>query len=246
MSTDEVAQPLIEPLLLEGEQDLGTLQESFAEFVNILPMGLLEIDLRTQKVRVLNRVAKIILGYEPEEQVGELDPLEITTPEAYAELIALTMQFIQDGMQPDGTYRRTGRQDIHETVGKRRDGTLFPVEYQSMFVLNNAGVPIAGRMLVRDVSERKAQEAERERLLAELQEALANVRTLSGLLPICAWCKKVRDDKGYWSEIEAFVHAHSEARFSHGICPDCAVDYEKAVEDRRAGSGDTRDDGRLA
>lgn len=222
-------------LVLEGEQDLGTLQESFAEFINILPMALVEIDFRTRKVRLLNRMAKIIFGYEPDEEVGELDPLEITTPEAQAELAALSASYIQAGMQPDGTFKRVGTQEIHETVGKRRDGTLFPAEHQSMFVLNNDGVPIAGRMLLRDVSERKAQEAEREQLLAELQEALANVRTLSGLLPVCAWCKKVRDDQGYWSEIEAFVHAHSEARFSHGICPDCAVTYEKAVEDRRAG-----------
>lgn len=222
-------------LVLEGEQNLGTLQESFAEFINILPMALVEIDFRTRKVRLLNRMAKIILGYEPDEAVGELDPLEITTPEAQAELAALSMSYIQAGMQPDGTFKRMGTQAIHETVGKRRDGTLFPAEHQSMFVLNNDGVPIAARMLLRDVSERKAQEAEREQLLAELQEALANVRTLSGLLPVCAWCKKVRDDQGYWSEIEAFVHAHSDARFSHGICPDCAVTYEKAVEDRRAG-----------
>ncbi len=225
-------------LVLEGEQDLGTLQESFAEFINILPMALVEIDFRTRKVRLLNRMAKIILGYEPDEAVGELDPLEITTPEAQAELAALSMSYIQAGMQPDGTFKRMGTQAIHETVGKRRDGTLFPAEHQSMFVLNNDGVPIAARMLLRDVSERKAQEAEREQLLAELQEALANVRTLSGLLPVCAWCKKVRDDQGYWSEIEAFVHAHSDARFSHGICPDCAETYEKALEDRRAG-GDT-------
>ncbi len=222
-------------LVLEGEQDLGTLQESFAEFINILPMALVEIDFRTRKVRLLNRMARIIFGYEPEEEVGELDPLEITTLEAQAELAVLSTSYIQAGMQPDGTYKRMGRQEIHETVGKRRDGTLFPVEHQSMFVLDNDGVPVAGRMLLRDVSERKAHEAEREQLLAELQEALANVRTLSGLLPVCAWCRKIRDDDGYWSDLEAFVHAHSDARFSHGICPDCAVAYEKAAEDRRAG-----------
>lgn len=57
---------------------------------------------------------------------------------------------------------------------------------------------------------------------AELQRALAEVRRLSGLLPICAWCKKVRDDKGYWKQIEAYVQEHSEAAFSHGICPECS------------------------
>ena len=62
---------------------------------------------------------------------------------------------------------------------------------------------------------------ELRRLNAELQEALAHVRTLSGLLPICAACKKIRDDAGYWHQVEVYIRDHSGARFSHGICPDC-------------------------
>jgi DNA-binding NtrC family response regulator len=69
---------------------------------------------------------------------------------------------------------------------------------------------------------RKAAEAERERLIHELQDALAKVKTLSGLLPICSSCKKIRDDKGYWSRVEIFLSEHSAARLTHGICPDCA------------------------
>jgi PleD family two-component response regulator len=65
-------------------------------------------------------------------------------------------------------------------------------------------------------------ERERDRTIQKLQEALSTIKTLSGLLPICANCKKVRDDKGYWKQIEAYVQEHSEAEFSHGICPDCA------------------------
>ena len=63
---------------------------------------------------------------------------------------------------------------------------------------------------------------EREKLITELKEALAKVKTLSGFLPICASCKKIRDDKGYWSQIESYIYEHSDAVFSHGICPDCA------------------------
>lgn len=62
---------------------------------------------------------------------------------------------------------------------------------------------------------------ERKRLIRELQQALAEVKTLSGLLPICAGCKKVRDDRGYWTQIESYISARSEASFSHGLCPDC-------------------------
>jgi len=71
--------------------------------------------------------------------------------------------------------------------------------------------------------ERKIQEQAREKdeLIARLQDALDNIKRLSGLLPICSSCKKIRDDKGYWNQIERYIAEHSEAEFSHGICPEC-------------------------
>jgi hypothetical protein len=60
-----------------------------------------------------------------------------------------------------------------------------------------------------------------EKLILQLRGALAEVRTLSGMLPICSSCKKIRDDKGYWSQIESYISEHSRAEFSHGICPEC-------------------------
>jgi urea transport system substrate-binding protein len=71
------------------------------------------------------------------------------------------------------------------------------------------------------IVQRKRVEEERERLIGDLQHALAEVKALSGLLPICSSCKKVRDDKGYWTQIERFIEARSDASFSHSICPDC-------------------------
>ena len=56
----------------------------------------------------------------------------------------------------------------------------------------------------------------------ELQAALGQVKILSGLLPICAHCKKIRDDEGYWQDVAIYIRDHSEAEFSHGLCPDCA------------------------
>ena len=80
-----------------------------------------------------------------------------------------------------------------------------------------------GRLVVlRDVTRRKQVEAERERLLAELQRALATVRKLEGLLPICAGCKKIRDEQGTWRHVEEYIRDHSQVEFSHGICPQCA------------------------
>ena len=71
-------------------------------------------------------------------------------------------------------------------------------------------------------TERKRAEEEREKLILTLQKALSEVKALSGLLPICSSCKKIRDDKGYWNQIEAYIRDHSEANFSHSICPECA------------------------
>jgi hypothetical protein len=73
-----------------------------------------------------------------------------------------------------------------------------------------------------DITEHKQAEEERERLILELQEALSQVKTLSGLLPICASCKKIRNDEGYWEQMEIYISEHSEVDFSHGICPECA------------------------
>ncbi len=61
----------------------------------------------------------------------------------------------------------------------------------------------------------------------QLEEALTNVRRLQGLLPICSYCKKIRDDRNYWQQVEGYISEHSEAQFSHGICPDCFAKYVK-------------------
>jgi len=89
----------------------------------------------------------------------------------------------------------------------------------------------------KEIDERKRVEEERERLIRELKAALSEVKTLSGLLPICASCKKIRDDKGYWNQIESYIRNHSEAEFSHSICPDCGKklygDYYKGEKTKR-------------
>jgi hypothetical protein len=68
-----------------------------------------------------------------------------------------------------------------------------------------------------------------EKTNAELTEALANVQTLSGLIPICAGCKKIRDDRGYWDQVESYITKHSDAKFTHGICPECSRKYYPGI-----------------
>ena len=88
--------------------------------------------------------------------------------------------------------------------------------------------PISNRELLARVNAMVrilTAERERDRLILQLKEALSEIKTLSGLLPICSHCKKVRDDKGYWNQLEAYIKNHSEVEFSHGICPECAEKY---------------------
>ncbi|MBZ5683187.1 MAG: PAS domain S-box protein [Acidobacteriia bacterium] len=114
---------------------------------------------------------------------------------------------------------RTGK--AHgELRARRKDGSLFPVELSSVVFRDPDGNPRTC-IILRDITDRKAAEAERERLIAELKEALSKVRMLSGLLPICASCKKIRDPKGTWQHLESYIRDNSEAEFTHGICPDC-------------------------
>lgn len=71
---------------------------------------------------------------------------------------------------------------------------------------------------------------ERNKLIRELQDALAKVKTLSGMIPICAWCRKIRDDKGYWDRVEAYIESRSNATFTHGICPECAAKVKRGEQ----------------
>jgi len=88
---------------------------------------------------------------------------------------------------------------------------------------------LANLMVGREMARRRRVEIEREKLIGELQQSLAQVKTLSGLIPICAWCKSVRNDQGYWQSVEQYVHSHSDASFSHSICPSCREKFKDEI-----------------
>lgn len=107
-----------------------------------------------------------------------------------------------------------------EISHRKKDGTVFPVEVSA------GPLELGGHSYVlafdRDITVRRTAEEAREKLIRDLRDALDKIKTLRGLLPICASCKKIRDDKGYWNQIETYIQSHTEADFSHGICPECA------------------------
>jgi DNA-binding NtrC family response regulator len=98
-----------------------------------------------------------------------------------------------------------------------------------------AGMPRSVERVRREwdlLMERKRAEEARKHLIAELENALAKVKTLSGLLPICVGCKKIRDDKGYWGQVEIYIQEHSEAQFTHSMCPECMKKYYPESKER--------------
>jgi PAS domain-containing protein len=126
------------------------------------------------------------------------------------------------------------------------------IEIRAIPRLDGQGNVIGLIHIVRDITERKKQEEEIERhrnhlkelveerteeltkANEELQEAITKIKTLKGLIPICAWCKKIRDDKGYWNLLETYIKDHSDADFTHGICPECAEKFHKEAEEDKS------------
>ena len=84
--------------------------------------------------------------------------------------------------------------------------------------------------IIHDISERRRIEQERENLIAKLEQAMAEIKRLRGILPICATCKKIRDGEGYWSQIETYISTHSEVEFTHGICPECEGEIYSSLD----------------
>lgn len=160
------------------------------------------LDGETQAVLFVNDMARRLLGHAPEALLGV--PFARLIPEDAPDLLG-------EAELVDGVY---GPLPFHTATGGRihADVTAAVIPWDNRPALLYS---------LRDVTQRTRMEQEREHLIAELHEALARVNQLSGLLPICANCKRIRDDSGYWATVEQYISARSTAEFSHGICPSC-------------------------
>lgn len=118
----------------------------------------------------------------------------------------------------DITSGKTWKGEFHN---KKKNGELFWELATISPILNAQGETTHYIAIKEDITERKKADEERERMIAELQEALEQIKTLKGIVPICANCKQIRDDEGFWQQVESYVEKHTEAQFSHGICPVC-------------------------
>lgn len=191
----------------------GALQESEEHFRSVAQSAsdaIITID-SAGSIVFWNSAAETLFGYSPNEVINK--PIAFIMPERFREVHQKRLSQVALG----GESKIIGK--MVEVLGLRKDGSEFPIEVSLATWKTKESMFFTG--VVRDITERKWAEAEREKLILELKEALSKVKQLSGMLPICASCKKIRDDKGYWKQIESYIGDHSEAEFTHGICPEC-------------------------
>ncbi len=154
-----------------------------------------------------------------------------------AEILGKNPRVLKSGEQNPETYRElwqtiaAGKEWRGEFHNKKKNGELY-WESASISPIRDLAGHITHYVAVKeDITTRKLAEAEREQLIQDLQSALASVKSLSGLLPICSGCKKIRDDKGYWNQVESYIQKHTQATFSHGMCPDCIRKFYPELEE---------------
>jgi methyl-accepting chemotaxis protein len=140
-------------------------------------------------------------------------PIEIIRPRAGDELDGLVKEFNSMALQLDESRAETRK--ANEALQKANKELELRVQERT------AQLTGLNSRLLEEISEKKRTEKEKESLIEELTRTLSQVKTLSGLLPICCACKKIRDDKGYWNQIEGYIRDHSGAEFTHSICPEC-------------------------
>lgn len=210
--------------LRHKERELADAQQRLSDVVEFLPDSTLALDLEG-KVIIWNRAAAEYTGISADAILGKGDfehgiPFYGTRRPTLANLLlhpdAETAEKYDHLSEKDGIL--SAEETFCPAIGK--SGAYISAVASKLY---DAKGNVRGAIqTMRDHTARKLLEQEREGLIKELQTALKEVKTLSGMLPICSHCKKVRDDEGYWNQIENYLQEHTGARFSHGICTDCA------------------------
>jgi PAS domain S-box-containing protein len=187
----------LEEALRESEEKYRSMMEAMEDPVYICSMNLL--------VEYMNPAMIKVAGY---------DAIGKSCSQAIYGLSEKCPWCVQDRIQKGESVQT-------ELINPKNDHA-YSVIHSPIFHTDNK---ISKMTIFRDITQRKRLEEDREKFIKELQNALSEIKTLSGLLPICSYCKKIRDDKGYWNQIESYIQEHSTAEFSHSICQECAKKY---------------------
>ena len=176
------------------------------------------LDVESQTFTYMSPSVERLLGFLEKEMINR-SVAQTATPASLEYIRQATPIRIEKMLQGDTSIYTDEIEVIH------KDGHVVPTEINMHFITNRFTGRLEGTGVMRDITKRKQIEKEREFLIVQLQNALAEVKKLKGILPICSYCKKIRDDKGYWNQIEAYIRDRSEAEFSHSICRECAKKY---------------------
>jgi len=208
------------------------------------PYGIVIID-TNGKLLEFNEAAHRDLGYSREEfaklSISDIDPYE--SPEEIQESMKKVLEVGEAEFEVKHRTKAGYLRDVnviarvvnlsgsrvfqtiwHDiTERKQAEKTLskYSEHLEKLVRERTAELAKVNEQLQTDITMRKVAEQEREKLISELQDAMSRIKTLSGLLPTCAWCRKIRDDDGYWKKVETYIEEHSDASFTHGICPEC-------------------------
>ena len=198
----------------KAESLLATERQRLLNILEGTNVGTWEWNIQTGETTFNERWAAII-GY----RLSELAPVSIATwgKVVHPDDLKVSGDLLEKHFKGELAYYEC------ELRMRHKDGSwVWVLDRGKVITWTDDGKPLVMSGTHQDISVRKQAEKEREALIANLEKAISDVKKLSGMLPICASCKKIRDDKGYWKQIESYIKEHSEAEFSHGLCPECA------------------------
>lgn len=204
--TDLTPQKTAEARLQASEQRLRRILDQVPAALAVNSLG------PDPEVRFVNKHFESTFGYTVEDMPRVRDWADLAYPDEKVRAAVFEVW----SADLERALREQGAIESKEFRVTCKDGTVRDVLISARVLDDMLLVSLV------DITARKQAEAEREKLIADLQAALEEIRTLSGLLPICAECKNIRDDQGYWHRVEKYVSDRTEARFTHGICPACA------------------------
>ncbi len=209
---------------MEAQKALADSERRLTDIINFLPDPTWAIDI-DGRVIAWNLAMERLTGVDKKEMIGKGD-YAYAFP-FYDKPRPVLIDFL---LHPQEDYEKEYLSINREEEARIISGVAFNPERgkrgqylaATAAKLFDANGDVVGAIeSVRDITKDKLAERERERLIEELKDAIGKVKTLSGMLPICSSCKKIRDDKGYWNQIESYLARHSEIDFSHGLCPEC-------------------------
>jgi PAS domain S-box-containing protein len=198
--------------LKNAEEELKKSEERFRRIAENSRDIIYRMSLPDGKYEYISPAVIEITGYLPEELYNDASIFRKVIHPGWQNYFIQEWEKLVQGKAPP----------FYEYIIINKSGAERWLNQRNVLIFDSDGNPIAIEGIVTDITDRKLAEEEREKLILELQEALAKIKTLTGLLPICSSCKKIRNDKGCWEQMETYIMNHTEADFSHGICPECA------------------------